>query len=150
MYRARLDVVTSARQRASILYTLATLSELCLNQPDTALIYYGQYREIYPDDIHAIHNIARLAHKIGDWKKVIEMLLIERDSAGSIDERCELLIKIADICQYKLNKPQYAITFLIQAKKELWKVLSLLIPVLYFGYFGVNSSRAWPWLGQCL
>lgn len=36
------------------------------------------------------------------------------------------------------------ICYLIQAKKELWKVLSLLIPVLYFGYFGVNSSRAWP------
>ena len=118
IYRARLDVVTSARQRASVLYTLATLSELTLNQPDTALIYYGQYREIYPDDIHAVHNIARLAHKIGDWKKVIEMLLIEKDSAGSANERCELLVKIADVCLYKLNKPQYAITFLFQAKKE--------------------------------
>ena len=36
------------------------------------------------------------------------------------------------------------ICYMIQVKKELWKVLSLLIPILYFGYFGVNSSRAWP------
>ncbi len=34
--------------------------------------------------------------------------------------------------------------FLIQSRIELWKVLSFVLPVLYFGHRGVNTARAWP------
>ena len=118
IYRARLDIVQDAKARASILYTLATLCEYCLGQPANAIVYYKQYREIYPDDPHAIHNIARISTRTGDWKTVIEMLLIEKNASSSQLERCNLLLRIANVCRYKLNKINYAINFLIQAKDE--------------------------------
>ena len=118
IYRTRLSVVQDAKIRASLLCTLATLCEYSLGQPENAIIYYKQYREIYPDDIHAIHNIARLSTRTKDWKTVIEMLLLEKDATSSPAERCNLLLRIANLCRYKLNKTNYAINFLLQAKEE--------------------------------
>lgn len=36
------------------------------------------------------------------------------------------------------------IVFLIQRHRELWKVVSFCLPIMYFGYKGVNTDRAWP------
>lgn len=36
------------------------------------------------------------------------------------------------------------IVFLIQMHEELWKVVSFCFPIVYFGYKGVNTDRAWP------
>ena len=36
------------------------------------------------------------------------------------------------------------IIYLMQARPGFWKVLSLLIPIIYFGYKGVNTDRLWP------
>lgn len=36
------------------------------------------------------------------------------------------------------------ISYLIQAYPEMWKVISFTLPILYFGYKGVNTDRAWP------
>ncbi len=34
--------------------------------------------------------------------------------------------------------------YLMLRFKDLWNILCYLLPVLYFGYYGVNTSRAWP------
>ncbi len=34
--------------------------------------------------------------------------------------------------------------YLMNAHREFWKVFSLLYPILYFGYMGVNTDRSWP------
>lgn len=36
------------------------------------------------------------------------------------------------------------IVFLIQKHRELWKVASFSLPIMYFGYKGVNTERVWP------
>ncbi len=118
IYRDRLNVVMDAKLRASILYTLATICDYSLGQLDNAISYYRQYREIYPDDIHVIHNLERLAQRTNDWRTQIEMLLVEKDVASTSTERCDLLMRVANICRYKLNKLQYAAAFLKQAKGE--------------------------------
>ena len=134
LYLARLDVVMDARVRASILYSLATICEYSLGQYENAILYYRQYREIYPDDIHAIHNLERLYMRFKDWKNLIELYLIEKSTAPTPAARCEILVRIANICRYKLNKPHYTISFLNQAKKENPKsvlVYRELLDVLY-------------------
>lgn len=118
IYRARLDVTHDAKQRASLLYSLATICDYSLNQPENAIVYYRLYREIYPDDVHAIHSIQRLTQRTGDWKSVIEMMLAERDSMTAASERSAVLVRVANICRYKLNKLHYARSFLMQAKDE--------------------------------
>ena len=125
IYRARLDIVLDARMRASILYTLACIYDYSLMQPENAISYYKQYREIFPDDIHAISSLQRLAQKTKNWKFLIEMLLIEKNTSTSPTERCSVLLRIANICRYKLNKPQYATAFLYQAKEENPKAIAV-------------------------
>ena len=36
------------------------------------------------------------------------------------------------------------VAYLIQAHKELWKIVAFTLPILYFGHKGVNTDRAWP------
>lgn len=36
------------------------------------------------------------------------------------------------------------IVYIMNKHSELWKILALTVPVLYFGRMGVNGSRAWP------
>ncbi|MBR4986192.1 MAG: hypothetical protein IKY83_10705 [Proteobacteria bacterium] len=126
LYRARLNVTSDARTRASLLYTLATLCDYNLAQPDNAIAYYQQYREIFPDDICAIHNLERLFQKTKNWKSQIAMLLIEKETSASPVERSELLMRIATICRFKLNKSRYAINFLYLAKQENPNSISVL------------------------
>lgn len=126
IYRARLNVTSDARTRASILFTLATLCDYNLAQPDNAIAYYQQYREIFPDDITAIHNLQRLFQKTKNWKSQIAMLLIEKETSTSPVERSELLKRIAIVCRYKLNKLRYASNFLYLAKQENPNSISVL------------------------
>lgn len=35
-------------------------------------------------------------------------------------------------------------SFLVQRHRELWKAASFCLPIMYFGYKGVNTDRAWP------
>ena len=37
-----------------------------------------------------------------------------------------------------------AIVYLMQKAPEFWKVFAFVFPILYFGYKGVNTDRAWP------
>ncbi len=119
LYRARLDVTLDARTRASMLYSLAIISEYSLGQPENAIFYFNLYREIYPDDIHAIHSLERLYLRTKSWKDLIGILLVEKNSAPTLPERCALLVRVANICRYKLNKLDYAAAFLRQAKSEV-------------------------------
>ena len=36
------------------------------------------------------------------------------------------------------------IVYLMQAHRELWKILAFVLPILYFGHNGVNTERVWP------
>ncbi|MBQ8037032.1 MAG: hypothetical protein IJ268_08575, partial [Proteobacteria bacterium] len=139
IYRARLNVTNDARTRASILYTLATLCDYNLSQPDNAIAYYQQYREIFPDDIHAIHNLERLFQRTKNWKSQIAMLLIEKETSVSPIERSELLMRIAIICRYKLNKIRYAINFLYLAKQENPNAISVLRELAEI----LREARSW-------
>ena|GEM_PF-2833309 len=118
IYRARLAVTQDACTRASLLHTVATLYDHCLNQHDDAIICYQQYREIFPDDIQVIHCLERLYTATQNWMGVLDMLAFERDTAQSPLERCNILIRTASICIYKLGKWQYAIDLLHEARKE--------------------------------
>lgn len=117
IYRARLSVSNDARMRASILYTLASLYDYCLNQPNDAIQSYEAYREIYPDDIHSIHNLQRLYEATQNWNKLFDVLLLEKDTSSSPIEQCSILIRMANIYIYKLQKSYYAIEILQHAKK---------------------------------
>lgn len=146
MYRMRLETVQDARIRASLCYTLATLYDYNLGQVDNAISYYRQYREIYPDDFHAIHNLQRLYHKIHDWKSLIEMLLAEKDYAATPTERCDILLRISNICRYKMNRNHYAVSFLHQARQENPKNLA----VYHELYAVLSELRSWKELIEIL
>lgn len=125
MYLLRLDVTTEATTRASLLHTLATLCDYNLCQYDNAILYYRQYREIYPDDVCAIHNLERLYAQTGDWSKLIELYLIEKMRANTAAQRSDILMRVANICRYKLKRPLYSLSFLKQAKKETPNALAV-------------------------
>lgn len=36
------------------------------------------------------------------------------------------------------------IVYLMQEHREAWKIIAFMSPILYFGYKGVNTDRAWP------
>ncbi len=117
MYQRRLSVVTDARMRASLLFTLAGFNEN-VRRYNEAISYYNQYREIYPDDICAIHHLQTDYRITNNWLALCETLLIEKEMSASPAERCMLYIRIAEICVTYLNKKQFAINLLRKALEE--------------------------------
>jgi len=117
MYQRRLSVVTDARMRASLLFTLAGFNEN-VRRYNEAISYYNQYREIYPDDICALHHLQTDYCITNNWLALCETLLIEKEMSPSPAERCMLYIRIAEICVVYLNKKQFAINLLREALEE--------------------------------
>ncbi len=118
IYLARLDVVLDARLRASILHTLATIFHYNLGQYENAIIYYNQYLEIFPDDVHVLHCLEQIYMSTRNWNKLIDVYVAEKNTLTSPSARRDLLMRMASVCSYKLNKPNYAFKFLMQAKDE--------------------------------
>ncbi len=118
IYLARLDVVLDARMRASILHTLATICYCNLGNCDNAVLYYNQYLEIFPDDIHALHCLEQIYIRTKNWNKLIDVYVAEKDTLSSPAARRDLLMRMASVCFYELNNPNYAFKFLMQAKEE--------------------------------
>ena len=139
IYLARLDVVLNARLRASILHTLASICYYNLNQYENAILYYKQYLEIFPDDIHAIHCLQQIYTCTKDWKGLIDAYILEKNTHSSPAIRSELLLQIASICYYKLNKPNHAFQFLMQAKDETPKSIAVFRDILRI----LNQTQDW-------
>ncbi len=118
LYQRRLSVIQDAKQRASLLYSMATLCENNLRHYEEAINYYKQYREIYPDDICAIHRLQIVYRMTKNWLGLCEMLLVEKDMSLSAPERCNLLLRVAEVCVNFLNKKEFAINQLMLAREE--------------------------------
>ena len=118
MYHLRLSVAQDARIRASLLYTMGTIHFYTIGNYEEAITCFKHYREIYPDDIHCIHMMQTLYRMTNNYLGLCELLLVEKDMSISPIERCNLLIYIAEVCVKHLNKKQFAINILQQAREE--------------------------------
>ena len=139
IYLARLDVVLDARLRASILHTLATLFHYNSGQYENAIIYYNQYLEIFPDDIHVLHCLEQIYVSTRNWNKLIDVYVAEKNTLASPVARRDLLMRIASVCVYKLNKPNYALKFLMQAKDETPNFVGIYRDILRI----LNQTQDW-------
>ena len=104
MYHARLSVAQDARIRASLLYTMGEVNFYNLSNYEEAITCFRNYREIYPDDIHCIHTLQTLFQLTNNYLGLCELLLVEKEMSLSPIERCNLLLRIAEVCVNHLNK----------------------------------------------
>lgn len=118
MYQARLSVTQDARIRAGLLYTMGEINFYHLEHYEEAITYFKEYREIYPDDMQCIKTLQTLCRLTHNYLGLCEFLLIEKEMSFSPIERCNLLINIAEVCIRHLNKKQFAIHILYQAREE--------------------------------
>lgn len=117
LYQRRLAIVQDARVRASLLFTLAGFNEN-IRHFNEAINCYNQYREIYPDDICAVHRLQINYRLTSNWLGLCKMLLVEKDMSPNPAERCTLYLRIAEICVAYLDKRQFAIDILQKAREE--------------------------------
>lgn len=110
---------------------------------------FNKFRKFLPYTIIAvlsqyiISNIGALTE--GGWKAFIcgffdfPLEIIYLSSSGIVSAR---LAPIWFLSAMFIVLP--LIVYIMNKHPELWKILVLTVPILYFGRMGINTSRAWP------
>ncbi|MCG8419243.1 MAG: hypothetical protein MJE77_15015 [Proteobacteria bacterium] len=105
----RLGTAAPESERADLLRELAEIYRGALNRPHDAIDALLRLRELVPEDIGVLRELADLYGTVGRWSKVIEMLnRVSEIAEGSSDAR-DALRRIAQIYEKELELPDRAI-----------------------------------------
>ena len=116
--RIRTGFLESALERKQTLFRVAEIEEAMLENPEAAL---STYREIHgqdPSDLTALAGLERLYDRTGRWADLVDALKTRLGLVASADERRDLLLRIADLQEIRLENTAEAVASLCDALKE--------------------------------
>jgi len=96
-YKKHLELIDDPDERIDILLKMANVCRDNLKRADFAETYYSQVLRYDPNNREAIHNLAELYEKSGNWFNAVEMLRREADGFGQTPEAVEIYYRLGRI-----------------------------------------------------
>ncbi|MCX7944589.1 MAG: tetratricopeptide repeat protein [Deltaproteobacteria bacterium] len=96
-YKRHLELTDDPDERIDILLKMATICRDELKRADLSEAYYSQVLKFDPNNREAIHNLAELYEKSGNWFNAVEMLRREADSLGQTSEAVQIYFRLGKI-----------------------------------------------------
>ncbi len=92
-----------------LLHRLAELYEDHLNDPERAIERLGSALFVDASYRPALLALGRLREQRGEWRELAEMLNAESELSNDPEHRASLHLRMADICETRLNSEPYAV-----------------------------------------
>lgn len=106
----QLEITDDTDERIDRLNQLGTLYREVIENPDKAVVFYEELLRIVPDELPVARELEDIYQKIESWSKLKD--LYERQLQNSSGQRRrELLSKLGDLEENKLERPQRAIPY---------------------------------------
>ncbi len=96
-YKRHLELTDDPDEKVDILLKMASVSRDNLKRADFAETYYTQVLKYDPNNPEAIHNLAELYEKSGNWFNAVEMLRREADASGQTPEAVQIYFRLGKI-----------------------------------------------------
>lgn len=96
-YKRHLELIDDPDEMVDILLKMAVVSLDNLKRADFAETYYTQVLKYDPNNREAIHNLAELYEKSGNWFNAVEMLKREADGLGQTQEAVKIYFRLGKI-----------------------------------------------------
>ena len=112
-YKRHLELVDDPDEKVDILIKMALVSRDNLKRGDLAETYFTQVLKYDPNNRDAIHNLAELYEKSGNWFNAVEMLRREADGLGQTIEAVKIF--------YRLGKIHEEMLLDLESAKESYK-----------------------------
>ncbi len=100
-------------ERADIVRGNLRLAEICeerLGRPDEAAACYRAVLALDPNHRAALAALGRLHARAGNWERLLETFLAERDAASDPADRAQRCVRAAQVLEERLSRPADAIT----------------------------------------
>ncbi|MCX7958558.1 MAG: tetratricopeptide repeat protein, partial [Deltaproteobacteria bacterium] len=112
-YKRHLELTDDPDEKIDILLKMASVCRDELKRADFAETYYSQVLKYDPNNREAIHNLAELYEKSGNWFNAVEMLRREADGLGQTQEAVRIY--------YRLGKIHEEMLLDLESAKESYK-----------------------------
>ena len=109
LYRRRIADTTDSESKLDLLLQVCFLFEEILERPDQAIETYQQVLELAPEHGAARRTLERLYEGTERWRDLAELLRGNLDRADG-QERVDLMLRLGDLCEHKINEPSEAVT----------------------------------------
>jgi tetratricopeptide (TPR) repeat protein len=96
-YKRHVELLEDPEEKVEILIKMAIVSRDNLKRVDLAETYFTQVLKYDPNNREAIHNLAELYEKSGNWFNAVEMLKKEADSLGSDVKAVKIYYRLGKI-----------------------------------------------------
>lgn len=97
IYKRHLELTSDPDEKIEILLKMASICHNELKRVDLAEAYYSQVLKYDPNNREAIHNLAELYEKSGNWFNAVEMLRREADGLGQTQEAVRIYFRLGKI-----------------------------------------------------
>lgn len=108
MFQRELEVSKSVDQTVALLFRMADVLVDHINDDGRAAEVYHRVLEQEPENLPALRALADIYTKKGDHEKLVEVLMREAESLKDPKERASTLMRIAEICEEKLDRTDHA------------------------------------------
>lgn len=108
MYEQELEVTRSPEQQVALLFRIADVHGDQLGQPEEAVVALEKVLEYDPENLPAMRELARVYEQLGRGEELVRVLLAESESHRSDQDRAMALIRVAEICEERLDRADRA------------------------------------------
>ncbi|NJK89665.1 MAG: tetratricopeptide repeat protein, partial [Myxococcales bacterium] len=108
MFERELEVTRSAEQQVALLFRIAEVYSSHLSEDEHATRALERVLEIDPDNHPAMRALAEIHERQGDGERLVDILLRESTTLRDPKEKAAALIRIAELCEERLERPDRA------------------------------------------
>lgn len=109
LLRLKVGLLDDDAKRLKTLRNLARVQDEALGRPNDAIDSYRQVLAIDEEDVESVRALTRLFGKVERWSDLLEMLRVERDFAGGVDELNKVDLRIGIVLAERLEAGPEAI-----------------------------------------
>ncbi|MFT3921504.1 MAG: tetratricopeptide repeat protein [Myxococcales bacterium] len=118
LYQAELTVLGDTPRAAQLLFKMAELAENRLGSHQEATELYRRAVTLDPTSSTALRALARKLREHSRWEELIEVLLRDLKNHATREERATIHLRVGEVYEYRLLKPEAAIDSYDKALQE--------------------------------